>query len=174
MKKLFAVLVMLVLVAGFANSQVVVSDRLYRVPLVLNETDTIPGTHSGGAGAGFVGWINVGSYDVEYSMTCQDSMNAYVAIDYADTGFASETAANGKDVGFKTFTRPAAEDSLVAITNVAAPKAMISRTIRSQIVDNIPGARWIRFRVTVPNTASKLAATAAGATVSLRVRTIKR
>jgi len=173
--KAILIFVALVFLVSMSNAQQVIQDRFYRVPLLLNETDTVPGTQNGGAGAGGTGWLYVGPYDVEYTLTCQDSMNATIVFDYADTGYASTTGSSAKLVGHIAATRTVNEDSLVAITDVANPAAMVSNVLRNRqgSVDKIKGASFIRARILGVNVASKLAGSVAGKTVSLRIRTLK-
>lgn len=175
MRTLLLVLVALLLL-GTSDMLAQGSSTLYRVPLVANANDTIPGTQSGGVGAGAAGWIYVGDDYVSASLTSQDSVNVAWYIDYADTGYVSASTSSAKTIGHFTVVRTAAADSMcTAVTATwATHHGLLSKVLRGPSEDNIPGASWIRFRLVCASTASKFAAAAADATVSLRVHRIPR
>lgn len=175
MKKLLFVLVALILVVGLANAQTITREYYFRVPTVQNETDTIPGTQTGGIGAGGAGWLFIGTDDVEYSLMSQDSSLLTITFDYADSGYASATGSSAKSIGFKTRTRVIGEDSLSgAAAGGANPKTMISAILRARgaATTGLEGARYIRARILGVNTAVHAGA-ASGRTVSLRIRCLK-
>lgn len=170
MKLLFVVL----LVAPVLVFGQVAQDQKFFVPLVLNETDTVPGTQTGGAGNGGAGWLYVGDLDVVYSVTSVDSTHFTVVIDYADTGYSASSGRSAYSVGYKSYTVTTVTDSIANFADEAAPMNFTSRVVRHKgYVDNIPGGQWIRFRLFGVNVADKFAATAAGRTVRLDVRTLR-
>jgi hypothetical protein len=173
--KAILIFVALIFLVNMSNAQQVLTEKLYRVALVINETDTVPGNENGGIGAGGTGWLYVGPYDVEYSLTSQDSMNATILFDYADTGYISAAGSSAKLVGLQAAARTVNEDSLVALADVANPAGMVSNILRNRLggVDKIEGGRYLRARILGVNVGSKLAGSTAGRTVSLRIRTLK-
>jgi hypothetical protein len=174
MRTFVLILAAVVLFGATAYSQATVLK--YRVPLVLNEIDTVAGTESGGLGNGKCGWIFVGDDYVYAALTAQDSVNVQWAIDYADSAWGPQTGGSAKVTGFKTITAVAASDSMcTAVTAEWADHfGLLTRELRSPVTDVIPGAKWIRFRVKVPNVSSKMAASAADATVTLKVTRLAR
>ena len=166
----FVVFLALVFAFSAASAQLV-TNSFFRVPLVVSEVDTIPGTESGGVGNGGAGWFYVGTDDVEYSLTSQDSMGCLVVtFDYADSAYASASGSSAKVVGFKSATRTVNEDSVSAPANVANPKQFISNVLRCRDsgTDKIKGARWIRCIITAD--ANQTAGAAADRTVTLILR----
>lgn len=136
----------------------------YHIPFTQAEVDTIPGTESGGLGAGKTGWFYVGDDYLSYHITAFDSCVVTTVIDYSDTGYVPATGSSAKSVGFITiptattgfwpgtlltpFASFTAADSLAALANTANPKAASGKVLRSAKVDLIPGARWVRWRMT--------------------------
>lgn len=183
MRTLAFVVAALVLLTGMSMAQPKITT--YLIPYVQNETDTIPGTHSGGLGAGKTGWHFVGDDYVQYSIHSRDSCLVRVFVDYSDTGWASATGSSAKSVGFTTlptattglvpgtllttFASHTAADSLVAIADVANPMAFHGNYLRSPAIDYMPGGRYIRWRVFGVNTSEKHAAAAADRVLTLRV-----
>lgn len=174
MRKLFGVLVALALFSMAAVGQT--TSFTYYVPLTaVNTTDTIPGTHSAGAN-GKAGWLKVNDDYVSVAFVALDSTLCRVVIDYADSAYEWGTGRSARSVPFRTlptavtdgywpgttnlaFASWTAVDSLANIANEANPQMYRSRVLRDESVDFMPGGKWIRFRVFVPNTADKLAAT---------------
>lgn len=173
MKHLFVIALLTFLAAGLALGQVSQNQKFY-VPLTASETDTIPGTQSGGVGAGGAGWLYVGDADVVYSITSVDSVWYTTDVDYADSGYSSAAGTSAYTVGFKTYTSEytTCTDTTLAPVNSANPKILISRVLREKgYCDYIPGARWIRIRIIAA--ATKQAGLAAGRVVRLNVRTFR-
>lgn len=169
---LFVALLFLVGMANVASAQPGLQATKYMVGLVINEIDTIPGTEAGGLGAGKTGWIYVGMKDVSYSIVSIDSTHYTTVVDYADSGWSPGTATSALTTGFKSYTITTVTDSVANFANAANPKNLTSRVLRQKgYVDNIPGGRYIRFRVEAPNVASKLAAAAADRTLRLVLQT---
>ena len=122
----------------------------YYVPLAGTAVDTVPGTQSGGA-AGAAGWLLIGAAkDVSYSITCIDSQQYTVIVDYADTGYTAAIGTSANDIGFKSYLALGiSTDSVNSVANVANPKNFMSRVLRQAGgTDNIPGGRYIRFKIT--------------------------
>ena len=165
------VIALLTFAVGLATSQVSQNYKFF-VPLVNSETDTIPGTETGGPGAGGTGWLNVGDNDVVYSVTSVDSTYYTTIVDYADTGYSAATGSSAKDVGYKSYVTTVTTDSVAIPVNSANPKTLISRVIREKgYVDNIPGGRWIRIRIIAQS--SKNAGAVADRTVRVNIRTFR-
>lgn len=188
MKILLAVLMAIALLSGVAVGQ---TSYTYYAPLsAVNTTDTIPGTHSLG-GAGKAGWHYIGDDFVSVSFRAVDSTLCRVQIDYSDTGYVSATGSSAKSVPFRTiptavtdgywpgtatlaFASWTAIDSLANIADAANPSMFRSRVLRDENFDFLPGGKYIRFRVFVPNEASKIAAAASDQQLRITINTSPR
>ena len=170
MKTLLVVLALLLAFSTLSYSQGEGTITKFYVPLAGTAVDTVPGTHTGGA-AGAAGWLFIGmAQDVNYSITCIDSQQYTVIVDYADTGYASATGTSANDVGFKSYLALGiSTDSVNSVANVANPKNFMSRVLRQAGgTDNIPNGLWIRFKITRIAGAASTASNTVRLTVALR------
>jgi hypothetical protein len=172
MKKLFVVLAALLVMVTLGSGQMLVKETVYRVPVVVAETDTVPGTEVGGIGASGTGWLYVGNNMVKYSITGYDSAHFKTYVDYADSGWAPAANRSAGATGFMTIgtintavldTRGAGPlypgtavlapfnytctDSVIYCPDVANPTWNYGRVLRGPVWDLMPGGKWIRFRI---------------------------
>ena len=167
------VVVALLVVSTLAFAQGEIAVVKYYVPLAGTAVDTVPGTHTGGTGAGGAGWLNVGmAEDIVYSLVTLDSLHFTVHVDYSDTGYASATGTSARTIGFNTYAVNVggSTDSVTTIPTGGLNPMDFESTILRQFggTDNIPNGRWIRFRVT------RIAGAAAVADNTIRLSIYKR
>ena len=153
MKTLFVVILLSVfgLTSLYAQGEEVVAK--YYVPLATTAVDTVPGTQTGGIGAAGAGWLYVGmATDIVYSLVAVDSSNFTCHVDYTDTGYVSAAGTSARVVGLSTYAvNPGGStDSVYSLASGGANPMDFESTVLRQTggTDNIPGGRWIRFRLT--------------------------
>jgi hypothetical protein len=168
MKSVFIILALFLATSvGFSQAEEVTK---YFLTLTANETDTIPGQQVGGIGHGASGWLYIGSAkDVSYSATSVDSTHYTITVDYSDTTVSSVAGSSARTIGFKSYVVTLVTDTVANFPNEGNPKNFTSRVLRQAgATDNIPGGRYIRFRVTAPASA-KVAGAAADRTIRVSV-----
>lgn len=172
MKNIILALVALLLVTGLTYAQPNLERSVkYMVPLVQNETDTIPGTESGGLGNGKVGWMRVDGDDVYLTYSAVDSVQVNLYVDYADSGYSPGTGTSSYAIPFGTVA-VAAGDTLNSAA-AASKMGIVVRTIRNPITNSIGGARYVRFRAFALNNAN-FAGLASDRVIRVTVLRIKR